>query len=101
MMTSSSAAAPREATLNELLVKRAAILDDRAVTKLSLKDKAVFNYREERRLQYYQHGGGMNEDEAAFNTQYDTEQFFLVHKLLEKGDNNENEGYGSAEQGQR
>jgi hypothetical protein len=100
-MTSSSAAAPREATLNELLVKRAAILDDRADTKLSLKDKAVFQYREERRLQYYQHGGGMDEDEVAFNTQYDSEQFFLVQKLLEKGDNNDNEGHGSAEQGHR
>ncbi len=61
-MTSSSAAAPRELTRRELLVKRAAILDERADTKLSIKDKAVFNYREERRLQYYQHGGGMDED---------------------------------------
>ncbi len=100
-MTTSSAAAPREATLNELLEKRAAILDDRADTKLSLKDKAVFHYREERRLQYYQHGSGMDEDEVAFNTQYDSEQFFLVQKLLEKGDNNDNEGHGSAEQGRR
>ncbi len=51
-MTSSSAAAPREATLNELLVKRAAILDDRADTQLNLMDKVVFQYRDERRLQY-------------------------------------------------
>jgi hypothetical protein len=100
-MTSSSAAAPREATLNELMVKRAAILNDRTDTKLSLKDKAVFQYREERRLQYYQHGGGMDEDEVAFNTQYDSEPFFLVQKLLEKGYNNDNEGHGSAEQGHR
>ncbi len=98
-----SAAAPREATLNELLVKRAAILDDRADTKLNLKDKAVFQYCEERRMQYYQHGGGMDEDEVVFNQQYDSEQFFLVQKLLEKGDNNnnDNEGHGSAEQGHR
>jgi hypothetical protein len=41
-MTSSSAAAPRKATLNELRLKRAAILDDRADTKLGLMDKAVF-----------------------------------------------------------
>ena len=52
-MTSSSAAAPRKATWKELLEKRAAILDDRADTKLSLTDKAVFQYREERRLEYY------------------------------------------------
>jgi hypothetical protein len=96
-----SAAATMEATLNELRVKRAAILDDGADTKLGLKDKAVFQYREERRLQYYQHGSGMDEDEVAFNTQYDSEQFFLVQKLLEKGDNNDNEGHGSAEQGHR
>ncbi len=102
-MTSSSAAAPREATRDELLVKRAAILDDRADTKLNLKDKAVFQYREERRLEYYQHGGGMDEDELSFNRQYDSEQFFLVQKLLEEGDNNnnDNEGHGSAEQGHR
>jgi hypothetical protein len=100
-MTSSSAAAPRELTLNELLEKRAAILDDRADTRLSLKNKVVFHYREERRLQYYQQGSGMDEDEVAFNTQYDSEQFFLVQKLLEKEDNNDNEGHGSAEQGHR
>jgi hypothetical protein len=76
-------------------------LDDRADTKLSLTDKAVFQYREERRLEYYQHGGGMDEDEAAFNAQYDSDQFFLVQKLLEKGGNNDNEGHGSAEQGRR
>ncbi len=45
-MTSSSAAAPRKATWKELLEKRAAIFDDRADTKLSLTDKAVFQYRE-------------------------------------------------------
>ena len=84
-MTSSSAAAPREATLNELLVKRAAILDDRADTKLSLKDKAVFQYREERRLEYYQHGGGMDEDEVAFNAQYDSEQFFFRAEAIGEG----------------
>jgi hypothetical protein len=43
----------------------------------------------------------MDGDEAEFNAQYDSEQFFLVQKLLEKGDNNDNEGHGSAEQGQR
>jgi hypothetical protein len=100
-MTSSSAAAPRKATLNELRLKRAAILDDRADTKLGLMDKAVFQYREERRLQYCLQGGGMDEDEGAFNAQYDSEQFFLVQKLLEKEDNNNNEGHGSAEQERR
>ncbi len=40
-------------------------------------------------------------DEGAFNTQYDSEQFFLVQKLLEKGDNNNNEGHGSVEQERR
>ncbi len=100
-MTSSSAAAPRKETLNELRLKRAAILDDRADTKLGLKDKAVFQYREERRLRYFSQGGGMDEDEGAFNSQYDSEQFFLVQKLSEKGDNNNNEGHGSAEQEHR
>jgi hypothetical protein len=100
-ITSSSVAAPRKATLNELRLKRAAILDDRVDTKLGLMDKAVFQYREERRLQYYLQGRGMDEDEGAFNAQYDSEQFFLVQKLLEKGDNNNNEGHGSAEQERR
>ncbi len=39
----------------------------------------------------------MDGDEAEFNAQYDSEQFFLVQKLLEKGDNNDNEGHGSGE----
>jgi hypothetical protein len=95
----SSAAAPRKATHKELLEKRAAILDERASTKLGIKDKAVFYYREERQLQFYQIGHGMEED--AFNAQYDTEQFAEVQELLEKGDNNNNEGHGSAEQGRR
>ncbi len=97
-ITSSSAAAPRKATLNELRLKRAAILDDRSDTKLGLMDKAVFQYREERRLQYYQQGHGMDEDEGAFNAQYDA-QFTEVQELLEK-DNNNN-GHGSAEQERR
>jgi hypothetical protein len=98
-MTSSSAAAPRKATLNELLVKRAAILDERASTKLGIQDKAVFDYREERQLQFCQIGHGMEQE--AFNKQYDSEQFFLVQKLSEKVDNNKNEGRGSAEQERR
>jgi hypothetical protein len=41
-------------------------------------------------------------EEKAFNKQYDSEQFYLVQKLLEEGDNNNNnEGHGSAEQGRR
>jgi hypothetical protein len=95
----SSAAAPRKATHKELLEKRAAILDGRASTKLGIKDKAVFNYREERQLQFFQTGHGMIEE--AFNVQYDSEQFYLVQELLEKGDYNNNEGHGSAEQGRR
>jgi hypothetical protein len=43
----------------------------------------------------------MDEDEVAFNREYDSEQFFVVQKLLEEGENNNNEGHGSAEQGQR
>jgi len=43
----------------------------------------------------------MDEDEQAFNARYNSEQFFLVQKLLEEDDNNNNEGHGSAEQGQR
>jgi hypothetical protein len=43
----------------------------------------------------------MDEDEGAFNAQYDAEQFAEVQELLEKGDNNDNEGHGSAEQGRR
>jgi hypothetical protein len=82
-ITSSSAAAPRKATLNELRLKRAAILDDRVDTKLGLMDKAVFQYREERRLQYYLQGHGMDEDEGAFNAQYDAEQLTEVQELLE------------------
>ncbi len=51
--TSSSAAAPRKATHKELLVKIAAILDERADTKkLGIQDKAVFCYREERQLHF-------------------------------------------------
>jgi hypothetical protein len=40
-------------------------------------------------------------EEEAFNAQYDAEQFTAVQELLEKGDNNNNEGHGSAEQGRR
>ncbi len=40
-------------------------------------------------------------EEEAFNAHYDSEQFFLVQELLEKGGNNNNEGHGSAEQGRR
>ncbi len=40
-ITSSSAASPRKATLNELRVKRATILDNRADTQLGLMDKVV------------------------------------------------------------
>jgi hypothetical protein len=98
-MASSSAAAPRKATHKELLEKRAAILDGRASTKLGIQDKAVFHYREERQLQFFHVGHGMEEE--AFNAQYDSEQFYLVQKLLEEGDDNNNEGHGSAEQGRR
>ncbi len=41
----SSGAAPRKATRKELLDKRAAILDERADTKLERKDKAIFQYK--------------------------------------------------------
>jgi hypothetical protein len=100
-MASSSAAAPRKATHKELLEKRAAILDVRASTKLGIQDKAVFNYREERELQFFQGGHGM--EERAFNAQYDSDQqFYLLQTLLEECDNNNNnEGHGSAEQGHR
>ncbi len=64
-------------------------------------DKAVFQYREESWLQYYLQGSGMDEDEGAFNAQYDAEQFTEVQELLEKGDNENNNGHGSAEQGRR
>jgi hypothetical protein len=43
MIATSSAAAPRRLTQKELLVKRAAILDERPDTKLGLKDKQLFN----------------------------------------------------------
>ncbi len=98
-MTSSSAAAPRKATHEELLEKRATILDRRASTKLGIQDKAVFDYREERQLQFFHVGHGM--EEGAFNAQYDSDQFYLVQKLLEEADDNNNEGHGSAEQGRR
>jgi hypothetical protein len=98
-MASSSAAATRKATHKELLEKRAAILDGRASTKLSIQDKAVFHYREERQLQFFHVGHGMEEE--ASNAQYDSDQFFLVQKLLEEGNNNNNEGHGSAKQGRR
>jgi hypothetical protein len=100
-ITSSSAAAPRVLTHKELLVKRAAILDDKPDTKLGIQDKAVFQYREERRLQYYLHGQGLDEDEGPFKSQYDTQQFTAVQELLEEGDNNNNNGHGSAEQERR
>ncbi len=77
-------------------MKRAAILDERADTKLGIQDKAVFQYREERQLQYYQQEHGMGEEE--FNAQYDAEQFTAVQELLEKGDITNNSGHGSAEQ---
>ncbi len=70
-------------------------------SKLGIQDKAVFQYREERRMQYYLQGHGMDEDEEAFNVQYDAEQFKAVQELLEKGDNNNNNGHGSAEQERR
>jgi hypothetical protein len=98
-ITSSSAAAPRKATQKELLLKRAAILDDRVDTKLGIQDKAVFQYREERQLQYHQQGHDMGEE--AFNAQYDAEQFTAVQELLKRGDNNNNNGHGSAEQERR
>jgi hypothetical protein len=98
-MASSSAAPPRKATRKELLEKRAAILDGRASTKLGIQDKAVFHYREERQLQFFHVGHGMEEE--AFNAQYDSDHFYLVQKLLEEGDDNNNEGHGSAEQGGR
>jgi hypothetical protein len=58
-MASSSAAAPRKATRKEILEKRVAILDGRASTKLGIQDKAVFHYREERQLQFFHVGHGM------------------------------------------
>jgi hypothetical protein len=76
-------------------------LDDRPDSKLSIKDKSVFQYRDERRLEYFQHGGDMDGDEALFNARYDSDQFFLVQKLLEDNNNKDNEGHGSAEQGRR
>jgi hypothetical protein len=98
-ITSSSAAAPRKATQKELLMKRAAILDKRADTKLGMQDKAVFQYREERQLQYWHQGHGM--DEEAFNGKYDAEQFTSVQELLEEANNNNNNGHGSTEQERR
>jgi hypothetical protein len=46
-----------------------------------MQDKAVFQYREERQLQYWSKGQNMNQD--AFREQYNAEQFKLVHELLE------------------
>ncbi len=97
-IASSSAAAPRKVTRKELELKRAAILDDRADTKLGMKDKAVFQYRKERQQQYWLQGHNMSEE--AFNVQYDAEQFTSVQELLEEGNNNNN-GHGSAEQERR
>jgi hypothetical protein len=98
-MAASSAAAPRKVTQIELLLKRAAILDERSETKLGMQDKAVFQYREERQQQYWLKGHSMSEE--AFNLQYDDEQFTSVQELLEKGDNNNNNGHSSAEQDRR
>ncbi len=98
-MASSSAAAPRNATHKELLEKRTAILDVRESTKLGIQDKAVFNYREERQLQFFHVGHGM--EERAFNAMYDSDQFYLVQTLLEECVDKNNEGHGSAEQGRR
>jgi hypothetical protein len=66
---------------------KTAIIDERSDTKLGRQDKSVFQYREERQLQYWSKGQSMNLD--AFNEQYDTEQFNdteqfkLVQELLE------------------
>jgi hypothetical protein len=43
----------------------------------------------------------MDEDEGPFNAQYDAEQFTAVQELLEKGNNNNNNCHGSAEQESR
>jgi hypothetical protein len=88
------------ATQKELLLKRAAILDERPDTKLGLKDKAVFQYREERQLQYWGKGQStMGQD--AFNEQYDAEQFAQVQELLEREDNEKSNGDGPAGQERR
>jgi hypothetical protein len=96
-MASSSVARP--ATNKELLAKRDAIWDERPDTKLGMQDKAVYQYREERVRQYWSRGQSMSQD--AFNKQYYAEQFTLVMELLEKGDDNHNNGDGSAGQERR
>ncbi len=58
-IATSSAVAPRQLTQKELLLKRAAILDERLDTKLGSKDKDAFQYREERQLQYWSKGQSM------------------------------------------
>ncbi len=58
------------------MLKRAAILDERADTKLCLNDKAVFHYREDR-LNYW-YSKGQDVDQVTFNEQYDAMQFSEV-----------------------
>jgi hypothetical protein len=94
MIATSSAAVPRQLTQKELLLKRAAILDERSDNKLSLKDKAVFQYREERQLQYWGKGQSTMGQDAFNYDQYDAEQFAQVQELLddEMGDNEKKNG---------
>jgi hypothetical protein len=59
--------------LDEIKAKRAAIFDDTSDGRLTKKDKAVFWYRENRRLAWKAASGGTMLSESEWNDQHDQE----------------------------
>ncbi len=104
-IASSSAAAPSVERL-ALEEKRAAIFDDRADDDLTVKDKAVYNYRARRGKLWNSLVGSITLTEQQYNEQYDEEQLALVKRRLadlnEKGTPKQRKSSdGSTEQARR
>jgi hypothetical protein len=86
--------------------KRAAIFDDRADDDLTVKDKAVYNYRARRSKNWNSLAGSITLTEQQYNEQYDEEQLALVKRSLavlnEMGTPKQRKsGDGSTEQARR
>jgi hypothetical protein len=104
-IASSSAAAPSAERL-ALEEKRAAIFDDRADDDLTVKDKAVYNYRARRSKNWNSLVGSITLTEQQYYEQYDESQLALVKRKLadlnEKGTPKQRKsGDGSTEQARR
>ena len=104
-IASSSAAAPSAERL-ALEEKRAAIFDDRADDDLTVKDKAVYNYRARRSKNWNSLVGSISLTEQQYYEQYDESQLALVKRKLadlnEKGTPKQRKsGDGSTEQARR